>query len=455
MEEEEGNSLNGSIMKLSPMRILLGGYCTIVLIGTLLLCLPISARDGMVTPVSDALFTATSAACVTGLVRFDTFTHWSLFGQLVILLLIQVGGMGFVTIILFMNMLSKQRIGLHSRILMRDAISAPNVGGIVRMTRFILTGTFLIELCGALALAFYFCPRLGLIKGLYYSVFHSISAFCNAGFDLMGFGGKFSSLTSMADNWYVNLVFITLITVSGLGFFVWQDILQCRGKFSKMTVQSRLVLVVSAVLTFGGAAALFLMEYSGTAFAGMSVGDKALASLFQSVTMRTAGFNTINLADFKECSLLLMIILMLVGGSTGSTAGGMKTTTFAVLILGISTTFRRRKNVECFGRRLEDGIARTASCIFMMYLFLMLGSAMVISCIENLPILTVLFETASAVATVGVTLGITSELSMISKLILVFLMLFGRAGSMTMLLAFSAERGPIPSKKPLEKIQIG
>lgn len=442
-------------MKFSPMRILLGGYCTIILIGTLLLCLPVSARSGGMTAVSDAFFTAASATCVTGLIRFDTYTYWSTFGQIVILLLIQVGGMGFVTIALFTHILAKQKIGLSSRVLMREAVSAPQVGGIVRMTRFILTGTFLIEGLGALALAFYFCPKMGTGRGIYYSVFHSISAFCNAGFDLMGSEEAFSSLTSMSENLPVNLVIMLLITVGGLGFFVWRDLLETKFRFSGLRLQSKIVLAATGLLTFGGAAGIFILELSGSAYEGMGFGNRILASLFQSVTVRTAGFNTVDLAALSEGSIFLMICLMLVGGSTGSTAGGIKTTTAAVLILSIFSTFKRKKNVECFGRRLEDDITRTASCIFMMYLGLIVASTLIISAIEGLPVLTVMFETVSAVATVGLTLGITPGLSMASKMILAFLMIFGRAGSLTMLLAFSSDRMPVASKKPLEKIQLG
>lgn len=443
------------IIKSSPVRILVVGYCTVILIGTMLLCLPFASADGAMTPLSDSFFTATSAACVTGLIRFDTYTHWSLFGQLVILLLIQVGGLGFVTISLFMHVLSRQKIGLSSRILMREAVSAPQVGGIVRMTKFILLGTLLIEGIGAAALALYFCPRLGLGEGLYYSAFHSISAFCNAGFDLMGRNGAFSSLTSAASDWYVNIVIMLLILLGGLGFFVWRDLLETKGRCSKMRVQTKLVLVMTAILFLGGTVGFLILEYNGNAYRGMGASDKLLASMFQSVTMRTAGFNTVDLAAFSEGSILLMICLMLIGGSTGSTAGGMKMTTAAVLVLSVISTFKHRKNIECFGRRLEEDIARAASCIFMMYLVLVISATIIISAIESLPVLSVLFETVSAAATVGLTLGITPELSMVSKLILAALMIFGRAGSMTMLLAFSSDHVPVASKLPLEKIQIG
>ena len=453
MERKLERKLDLRSIRRSPTRMLLAGYLTVILIGTVLLMLPVSSREGIVTPVTDSFFTAVSAACVTGLVRFDTYTHWSLFGQIVLLLLIQVGGLGFMTILLSAHTFSGQKIGLSSRILMREA--APQVGGIVRMTRFILKGTLLIEGLGAAALALYFCPRLGLFKGLYYSVFHSVSAFCNAGFDLMGAETPFSSLTAEAGNWYLNLVIMALIVIGGLGFFVWLDLLDSRFRFKNLRLHSKIVVFMTAVLLAGGALGLFLLELTGEAYEGMSLGDRILASLFQSVTVRTAGFNTVDLAALREGSIFLMICLMVVGGSTGSTAGGMKTTTAAVLVLSIFSTFRQKKNVECFKRRLEDGITRTASCIFMMYLILIILSTLVLSAAEGIPVLTAMFETTSAIATVGVTLGITPEVSMVSKLVLAFLMIFGRAGSLTMLLAFASDRPPVASKKPLEKIQVG
>lgn len=446
--------MNRHLMRLSPMRVLLGGYCLIILVGALLLFLPVASKSGEITPFTDAFFTATSATCVTGLVRYDTFSHWSLFGQIVILVLIQIGGMGFMTITIFMTCFTKKKISLSSRFLMQEAISAPQVGGIVRMTRFILLGTVVIETAGALLLAFRFCPQMGLGNGLYYSVFHSISAFCNAGFDLMGFQGEYSSLTSMQSDWYVNLIIMSLIVVGGLGFFVWQDILDSRGKFSVLRLHSKLVVITTLILIFGGAAAIFALE-AADGFTGMTVQERILASLFQSVTSRTAGFNTVDLTKLSEGSVFVMICLMLVGGSTGSTAGGIKTTTLAVLILSVFTTFHRKRNVEVLGRRLDDNISRTASCIFMMYLILSVVATLIISSVERIPVLTAMFETVSAIATVGLTLGITPEVSMVSKMILAFLMIFGRAGSLTMLLAFSADRAPVASKKPLEKIQMG
>lgn len=441
--------------RMSPMKVILLGYCLIILAGGILLTLPIAARDGVHTPFSDALFTATSATCVTGLIRFDTYSHWSYFGQAVILTLIQVGGIGFMTFAVSVIALTKRKIGLASRVIMQNSISAPQVGGIVRLTRFIIAGTALIEGVGALLLSFYFVPRKGLGEGLWFSVFHSISAFCNAGFDLLGSQQPFSSLTGLAGNWYVNLIIMLLIVVGGLGFFVWSDMVYSKFRFSRLKLQSKLVLTVSALLIFAGAAALYFLELGNPEFVQRPADERVLTSLFQSVTARTAGFNSVDLAQMTQSSRLLMICLMLIGGSAGSTAGGIKTTTFAVLVISVISVFKKKKSVEAFGRRMEDGIVRRASCIFMTYLFLTLFVAMAVSSIDGFPILDTLFESASAVGTVGLTTGITTELSLISKTLVGLLMLIGRVGSITLLLAFSSDRGAVVSKLPLEKIQVG
>ncbi len=440
----------------SPMKFILGGYCLIILLGTVLLSLPVAARDGRMTPVTDSFFTATSATCVTGLVRYDTFCHWTLFGQLVILSMIQIGGIGFMTVAILIMVLTRRRIGLGQRSLMQNSISAPQIGGIVRMTKFIALGTLVIEGAGAILLAFDFVPRFGVGKGIYFSIFHSISAFCNGGFDLMGgTTGEFSSLTGMKDNLYVNSVIMLLIFLGGLGFFVWSDVLHRKGRFSRLTLQSKMVLSLSVFLAVFGALGMFLTEYAGNQAAGVSLPAQILHSLFASVSARTAGFNTIDLTSMTEPGIFLMIFLMLVGGSTGSTAGGIKTTTLWVLCVSVYATFARKKNIEAFGRRMEEGITRTASCVFMTYLILIVAATTVISAMEGLPILTVLFETTSAMATVGLTLGVTPGLGMASKLILAFLMICGRVGSITMLLAFSSDRKATGSCLPLEKIQVG
>ena len=437
------------------MKIILLGYCFIILLGTVLLRLPAAMRDGSEQSVLTAFFTATSSTCVTGLVRADTCTNWTLFGQAVILVLIQTGGIGFMTICISALSLTKKNIGLASRSLMQNSISAPQLGGIVRMTKFISLGTLLIEGIGALLLAFYFCPLLGLGRGIWYSVFHSISAFCNAGFDLMGIQGEYSSLTSVVGNWYVNLIIMLLIVIGGLGFFVWRNLLDSKFQYKKMLLHTRIVMFVTAFLILGGALLLFLTEHGGDAYHDKSLSEQIAASFFQSVSARTAGFNTVELARMTEAGRFILICLMMIGGSAGSTAGGIKTTTFAVLMLSIITTFRHRKSVEAFGRRMEDGIARTASCVFMMYLLLSCGGAVLISRIEGIAFLDALFETVSAIATVGLSVGLTPTLGIMSCLILCFLMIFGRVGSMTMLLAFSSNKNIKISSLPLEKVQIG
>ncbi len=440
----------------SPMKLILSGYCLIILVGTLLLSLPAATRGPGGTPVTDCFFTATSATCVTGLIRYDTYTHWTVFGQLVILGMIQIGGIGFMTVAILVMLLAKRRIGLSQRFIMQNSISAPQIGGIVRMTKFIALGTLFLEAVGALLLSFDFVPRYGWRQGLYFSVFHSVSAFCNAGFDLMGGSrGPFSSLTGMADNHYVNMVLMLLIFVGGLGFFVWRDLRVNRFRLGRLQLQSKMVLSISLSLVILGAAVFFVLESRHRMLDGMSLPDKLWACLFQSVSARTAGFNTVDLAAMTEPGILTMICLMFIGGSTGSTAGGIKTTTFWVLCVSVFTTFRRKKNVEAFGRRMEESITRTASCVFMTYLVLTVSAAIAISALEEIPVLTALFETVSAMATVGLTLGITPGVGMASKLILAFLMLCGRVGSVTMLLAFSSEKRVISSRLPLEKIQVG
>lgn len=440
----------------SPMKLILGGYCLIILIGTILLTLPIAARSGQWTPISDCFFTATSATCVTGLVRFDTYTHWTMFGQLVILGMIQIGGIGFMTVAIMIMVAARKKISLSQRALMQNSVSAPQLGGIVRMTKFIALGTLVVEVIGAVLLSFSFVPKFGWVKGIYFSIFHSISAFCNAGFDLMGgTTGQFSSLTGMADDWYVNMVIIFLIFVGGLGFFVWYDVLHNRFRFRKLKLQSKMVLSISTGILLIGAIILFLAESGGAAYKGMALNERILASLFQSMTCRTAGFNTIDFGAMSEAGIFVMICLMFIGGSTGSTAGGIKTTTFWVLCVSIFATFKRKKNIEAFGRRMEENITRTASCVFMTYLLLSCSVAVLISVIEDLPILVTLFEASSAMATVGLTMGITPSISMVSKLLLTFLMLCGRVGSITMLLAFSSEKKVTNSRLPLEPIQVG
>lgn len=444
----------GRIRKISPLKIILFGFIILIFIGTILLCLPISSRSGQPTPFMTSSFTATSAVCVTGLIKVDTYNYWSPFGQAVILGLIQVGGIGFMTICITAISLSHKKIGLASRELMQSSVSAPQRGGIVKMTRFILVGTLLIELSGAVLLSIAFIPRFG-AKGLWYALFHSVSAFCNAGFDLMGSGGEFSSLTSFDKNPYVCIVISALIVIGGLGFFVWKDLIDNRFRFKMLRMHSKAVLITSTILIFGGGILLYLTELPNSSSQEHSALYQIGNSLFQSVSTRTAGFNTVDLSQLTHSTIFIMVLLMMVGGSPGSTAGGLKTTTLAVLFASVISVFKRKKSVEMFGRRLEENVSSLALCIFAMYLMLGSAGAVFISTVENVPFINALFESASAVATVGLTTGITPQLGILSSIVLMLMMLFGRVGSLTMLLAFSNYKSRPQSQKPLEKIQIG
>lgn len=393
-----------------------------------------------------SFFTATSATCVTGLIRVDTYSHWSWFGQFIIILLIQIGGIGFMTFCIYALTLAKKKIGIISRSIMQNSISSPHVGGIVKMTKFIILATFFIEALGAFFLSFIFCPKLGLVKGLWFSIFHSISAFCNAGFDLMGNFEPYSSLVSFQANWYLNMIIMLLIIIGGLGFLVWKDIIDNRGHFSKMRLHTKIVITTTIILIFGGALFIYFCEQGNATI---------LSSLFQSVTARTAGFNTVDLSKIRETTQLIIIILMFVGGSSGSTAGGIKTTTIAVMLVNIISMFKQKKGVEVFKRRISDEIVKMASCVLMAYLVLTLIVSLIICQLENISYITVLFECVSAIATVGLTIGITSQLGVISQCLLALLMLFGRVGSITFLLAFASNRVTPLAKAPAEKIQIG
>ena len=426
------------------------GFFALILTGTLLLMLPVSSREPGGARFSDCLFTATSAVCVTGLVVRDTATYWSSFGQAVIITLIQIGGMGVVTAALSLSFISGRRIGLMQRNVMRESISAPQVGGIVRLTRFIIAAAFGIELTGALLLLPAFIPEFGWGRGIWYAFFHSISAFCNAGFDLMGIRGAFSSLTGFSQSALVNIVLVCLITVGGIGFLVWNDIKQHGIHWKQYRLQSKIVLTTSAVLILIPFLWFFFFEMRD-----LPAGGRVLPSLFQSVTLRTAGFNTVDLAAMSAGGQALMIMWMLIGGSPGSTAGGLKTTTVAVMVLTVLSVFRRKDDTTCFGRKIGEDAVRSAAAIVMMYFLLFFVSGMIISRVEGLPLLTCLFETASAVGTVGLTLGITSSLGTVSRCILMALMFFGRVGGLTLIYAAQSVRQAPRGTLPVEKITVG
>lgn len=436
--------------RLSSFQIIILGFAAVVLLGALLLMLPISARSREVTAFGDALFTATSAACVTGLVVQDTATYWSAFGQAIILLLIQIGGMGVVTIAVTFAWLSGKKVSLMQRNTMQEAISAHQTGGIVRLTGFIIKATLVFELLGTLAMLPVFCGEFG-ARGVWLSLFHSVSAFCNAGFDILGTeNAKFVSLTGYLGHPVINITVMLLIVIGGIGFLTWEDIKTNRHRIKRYRMQSKVILATTAILILAPALYFFCFDFSA-----LPLGKRIFGSLFQSVTPRTAGFNTADLTAMSGAGQCIIIVLMMIGGSPGSTAGGMKTTTVAVLFAGAIAVFRRKEDPQFFGRRVGSDAVKNAATILMLYLTLFFGGGLIISTVERLPIGACLFETASAVGTAGLSLGLTGGLGILSRCILIALMFIGRVGGLTLIYAALSGRREGLSKLPQEKITVG
>lgn len=422
----------------------------IIIIGSLLLMLPISSVSGKVTPFNESLFTATSAVCVTGLVVQDTGSYWSAFGQAIILILIQIGGLGVITVAASFALLSGRKISLMQRSTMQEAIAAPKIGGIVRLTGFVLKATLIFELSGAVIMMPVLCKDYG-VKGVWLAVFHSISAFCNAGFDILGTdASKYVSLTQYVNCTSINLAVIFLIVIGGIGFLTWEDIYTNKLHFRRYRMQSKVILITSAILIIVPALYFFFFDLNN-----LPIKQRILSSLFQSVTTRTAGFNTVDLTALQEPSIATMIVLMIIGGSPGSTAGGIKTTTVAVLIANSLATFGRKDSSHFFKRRIDNQVVKNASTILIMYLVLSFTGAVAISTAEKIPFLKCLFETSSAIGTVGLTLGITPELGLFSQLILILLMFCGRVGGLTLIYAAISNTKKNISKYPLEHITVG
>lgn len=436
--------------KLSSFQIICIGFVGGILLGTLLLLLPFATRGAGSASFSDALFTATSAICVTGLVVQDTAQYWSPFGQAVILILIQVGGLGVVSVAAFFALVSGKKISLFGRSLLQDTMSAHQIGGIVRLTGRLFRIAFIAELLGALLLMPRFCMAYGPI-GVWMAVFHSVSAFCNAGFDVMGVKtGAFSSLTAFRGDLLVTLVLCALIVGGGIGFLTWEDVGTHKLHWKRYRMQTKVILLMTGVLILLPAALLFFGD-----FAGLPLGERVCLSLFQSVTTRTAGFNTADLSALSGWSKALLLGLMVIGGSPGSTAGGMKTTTVAVLVACAISVFRRRKSARLMSRRVEDETVKSAATLLGMYLLLIAAGGMILSGIEGLPIGTCLFEAASALGTVGLTMGVTPALGAVSRGVLIVLMLWGRVGGLTLMFAALSNKECEVSQCPAEKIAVG
>lgn len=446
--------------KLSAVQILALGFILVILIGGTILSLPISSNSGQSTDFIDSIFTATSAVCVTGLVTLDTATHWNYFGRTVIIILIQIGGLGFMSFTTLIAIFVGRKITLKERLLLREALNTFNIQGMVKLLKYIVSFTFLVELLGALLLATQFIPQFGWWKGIYYSVWTAISAFCNAGFDLMGtVSGQFSNLTSYQNNPVVIYTVSALIIIGGLGFVVWSEFYNYKEK-KKLSLHTKVVLLVTVVLLFGGAILMFIFEYNNPATLGpMPLGEKINNAFFASVTTRTAGFNTISTAGMTQAGSFLTILLMFVGGSPGSTAGGLKTATLGILVVTLISIIKGREDVEVFKKRISKETVYKAFAIFFLSLMLVI-TVIILLCAtqKGEPFMWIVYEAVSAYGTVGLSLGLTPHLNSIGKIIIMITMYLGRVGPMTVLLALTSKmqkNKKVGIKYPEDKILIG
>ena len=448
--------------KLTAWQYLALGYLFIILAGTVLLCLPFATKVGESTGFIDALFTSTSATCVTGLVVYDTNIHWTVFGHLVILCLIQIGGLGFMTFVTLLFQAVGKRMGLHERKVLMLSSGSDNPRSVKIMFRRLLIGAFGFELIGTALLSIRFIGDFGWGKGIYYSIWHSVSAFCNAGFDLMGgvFGGEsFVSLTHYATDPLVSLTIATLIVMGGLGFCVWGDFIECKFRLKKLRLHTKIVCLVTAVLLLVPTFLFMLFERNNLDYANYTFGERLLVAFFSSVTPRTAGFNTVNLSALSDGSYLLTLILMFIGGSSGSTAGGIKITTAFVIVMGIASVFRNKRDIEIGNRRIHNALLRQALAIFVSCLMIVLMATLIICVVEEgndvATFQAVLFETFSAMGTVGLSLSLTPSLSIASRIVLILLMYTGRVGILTIGLAFGEKTDGAKVKKPVDNLLIG
>lgn len=436
--------------RLTTVQIIVAAFFAVILAGAVLLCLPVSSAAGVWTAFPDALFTSVSATCVTGLIVHDTALYWSLFGKIVIICLIQIGGLGVITMAFLVSVFMGSKISLVQRTLLVNSISGDNVRGIVQMSLFILRTVLIIEAAGAAALMPAFIRDFGPVQGIAYAFFHSISAFCNAGFDLCGVREPYSSLTSYAADPLVNIVVMLLILAGGLGFYTWRDIKRHGVHFKRYQLQSKIILTVNLILVLVPAVIFALTEYRD-----LPAGERLLASFFQSVTTRTAGFNTTDLSQFSEAGILLMLPLMLAGGAPGSTAGGMKMTTLAIVFAVFMSVLHRQDDAVLFQRRIPRETVRSAMTICAWYVTVIFAGTLLVSYIEDAPVLACLFETTSALNTVGLTLGLTPGLHLGSKIILMLMMFMGRVGSLTFLYAVSVGDRSRSHHLPQENVNVG
>ncbi|MBZ4663390.1 MAG: Trk family potassium uptake protein [Caloramator sp.] len=440
--------------RFQPVQVLALGFAVVIFLGAILLSLPISSRDGNPTNFIDALFTATSAVCVTGLVTVDIGTHYSLFGQLIILLLIQTGGLGFMTFATLIALILGKKISLRERLIMQEAYNTFNIQGVVKLALYVMGITFSIEFIGALILSTQFIPQYGLLKGLYFGLFHSVSAFCNAGFDLIG---NFQSLTPYVDNTVINLTVISLVIIGGIGFAVLTEVINYR-KTKRLSLHAKVVLSATAFLIISGAIGFFLLEYTNPKTLGsLNIKGKILASLFASVTPRTAGFNTISTSDMTTAGKFLTIVLMFIGASSGSTGGGIKTSTAFLLFMTVVAVVQGKEDTEIYQKRINKSYVYRALAIALISFTIVTFVTMVLSIVQQGDFIEYLYEATSAFATVGLTLGLTTRLTLIGKIIIIITMYIGRVGPLTITMAIAHKQQTTTNliRYPEDKILIG
>lgn len=442
-----------SRLKLSAVQILALGFITLISVGGLLLSLPISSVNGEYTSLIDSLFTATSAVCVTGLITIDTGTHWNTFGQIIIITLIEIGGLGFMSFTTFIASVLGRKITLRDRLIMQEAMNTYSIQGMVKMVRYVMAFTFTIQGIGAVLLSPYFIPRYGVIKGIYYSIFHSISAFCNAGFDLIG---NFDSLTSFNESPIFLFIIAALLIGGGLGFTVWLELYN-RKVTRKISVHTKIVLSTTVILLIGGTILIFLLEYNnGKTIGDMSLINKISNSFFTSASPRTAGFNSISIGDMTDSSKFTTVVLMFIGGSPGSTAGGLKTTTFGLILLSVISILKGREETEAFGKRFSKELVYKAFTLLFLAICLVSFVTMALSILEpKESFIDLLYEAASAFGTAGLTTGVTQRIGSISKIILMATMYLGRVGPLTIALALMRKKKKSLYRYPEGKILIG
>ncbi|MCY6482767.1 TrkH family potassium uptake protein [Clostridium aestuarii] len=437
--------------KLAPVQIVALGFVIVIFIGALLLMLPISSEGGIRTPFIDCIFTSTSAVCVTGLITLNTAEYWSYFGKTIIIMLIQIGGLGFMSFATMFALLLGKRITLKERLIIQEAMNSFSLQGLVKLAKYILIFTFSVEGIGALFLSTKFIPEYGILKGIYFSIFHSISAFCNAGFDLTG-----SSLMPYSQNVVVMITISALVILGGLGFTVWSEIYNYKG-IKKLSLHSKLVISMTIFLILGGWILMFLFEMNNPeTLQSLPIKGKVLGSLFAAITPRTAGFNSISTSAMTPAGKFLTMILMFIGGSPGSTAGGVKTATIGLVLMTVISVIRKREDTEVFKRTINKDLVYRAFAIIIISMGVVITTTIILSITEvGASLEYILYEATSAFGTVGLTLGLTPNLSAIGKIVVAITMYIGRVGALTLILALSNKKNGSAIKYPDGKILVG